>query len=306
MKIPGYLSACALLVLACGSSKPEGTAGGAGPIGAGGGPGSSQDSGAPGAGGAGGATGGCTGQALPSLDDYGAPGPFATTVVNNTGPDGNYTMYRPTTLGENGFKHPPATWGNGIGTTPVNYIGLLSTVASNGVVVIASNSTGVNAQLMTAGLDWLLAQNDAPGDFKGQLATSCAVSIGYSLGGKGAVDTGKHPKVVTTVSFHGLTGDSASLHGPLLLYTGTEDTFVSAAQFVDPTFKASTVQTFYATLTAATHLRPLNDAGEERGPTMAWLRLWLYGDQAARPYFDGADCTLCKDPWTNPQRKRWP
>ncbi len=250
---------------------------------------------------------GCEGQSLPPTTDYGAMGPYATIRVDNTGPDGNYTIYRPETLGENGVKHPPATWGNGITTTPVNYIGLLGTIASHGFVIVASNSTTVSAPLMTAGLDWLLQQNDTAGDYEGKLATSCAVSIGYSLGGGAAVNAGKHPNVITTVAFHGLTGDSATLHGPLLLYTGTGDTFVSAAQFVDPTFNASTVQTFYATLTGPNsgHLRPLNDAGEERAPTVAWLRLWVYDDQDARSYFYGDDCILCQDPWTNPQRKNW-
>jgi len=40
---------------------------------------------------------------LPAITDYGARGPFETTTVNDTGPDGAYTIFRPTTLGENGF-----------------------------------------------------------------------------------------------------------------------------------------------------------------------------------------------------------
>jgi hypothetical protein len=265
------------------------------------------DSGAAGAAGGSSAGTGCSGLSLPPTSDYGGMGPYTTTMVTGTGPDGQYTMFRPDPSGDGSVKYAPATWGNGIGTAPKNYIPLLSTIASHGFVVIASNSSNVTAPLMTAGLDWLLGQNDAAGELQGKLATSCAVSIGYSLGGGAAVNTGKHPNVITTVSFHGLTGDSASLHGPLLLYTGVADTFVSAAQFVDPTYRASTVQTFYGTLTGtdSNHLRPLNDAGDERAPTVAWLRLWVYGDQAARPYFYGNDCTLCADPWTNPQRKNW-
>ena len=76
--------------------------------------------------------------------------------------------------------------------------------------------------------------------------------------------------------------------------------------FVTPTFDRSTVQTFYATLTGGSHLTPIGDAGDERAPAVAWLRLWVYGDQGARKYFDGADCILCVAPWTSPQRKNWP
>jgi hypothetical protein len=253
-------------------------------------------------------TQGC-GQTLPPITDYGANGPFATTTTTGTGPDGMYTMVRPTTLGDNGFKHPPATWGNGITTTPSLYPGLLGAIASHGIVVIASDSSNVTAKLMTDGLDWLIAQNTTPGLFQGKLDTECAISIGYSLGGGAATNTGSHPKVVTTVSFHGLPGNSAALHGPLLLFTSKMDTFVTADGFVTPNYNASSVQTFYATLVGAGdngHLTPIFDAGPERAPAIAWLRLWVYGDQAARQYFYGDDCILCKDPWAMPQRKNWP
>ena len=245
-------------------------------------------------------------QSLPPIDDYGAKGPFATMSVTGTGPDGMYTMFRPTELGKDGFLHPPTTWGNGITTTPQLYDALLSTIASHGFVIIASDSTSVTAEMMTAGLDWLIAQNDKPGDFQGKLDVERAVSIGYSLGGGAAVTTGGHEKVVVTASMHGLTGASNKLHGPLLLFTSTGDTFVSAAQFVDPTFNMSTVQTFYGTLTGGSHLNPIGDAGDERAPLVAWLRLWVYGDEGAKKYFYGDDCVLCKAPWVMPQRKNWP
>lgn len=257
-----------------------------------------------GTGGTGGSSG--TGQTLPPVDDYSKPGPFTTLTIENTGPDGNYTLVRPAALGQNGFIHPLATWGNGIYTNPSLYSTLLNAIASHGFVVIASNSQTVNAALLTSGLDWLIQQNSAAGDLQGKLDVAHAVSIGYSLGGAAAVNAGKHPSVVATISFHGLTGDSASLHGPLLLFTGTADDFVSAAQFVDPTFNASSVQTFYGTLKDANHLYILQTGGEENWPAVAWMRLWIYGDQGAKKYFYGDDCILCKDPWVNPQRKNWP
>jgi hypothetical protein len=260
-----------------------------------------------GAGGSVSTSGGC-GQTLPPIDDYGANGPYPTTIVNNTGPDGTYTVIRPTTLGANGFLHPPATWGNGITTNPTYYPGLLNAIASHGFVIVASNSTSVTAQLMTAGLDWLVAQNGTAGDYQAKLDTKCLITIGYSLGGGAAVGAGAHTDVVATVSMHGVTGNAAALHAPLLLFTSTMDTFVTASGFVTPTYNASTVQTFYATLTGAGdagHLTPIGNAGPERAPMVAWLRLWAYGDQAARKYFDGANCILSVDPWGNPQKKNW-
>src|SRR5262249_47242383 len=104
---------------------------------------SATSGGAAGAGGGAGA-GGSAGKAaacpgLPAVTDYSAPGPFADAkMFTSVGPSNKYTLYRPdASLGKNGFKHPVATWGNGILTTPDQYQKLLGLVASHGFVIIA-------------------------------------------------------------------------------------------------------------------------------------------------------------------------
>ena len=289
-----------------GSGAETGSVGGTG---AGSGGAGAVGGGSGGAGGVGGvAAHACTGPALPQVNDYGARGPFAVTVENNTGPSGQYTLFRPTTLGENGFKHPPTSWGNGITTTPSAYTELLSTVASHGFVVIASNSTNVTAAMVTQGLDWLIQQNSS--QFQNQLAVNCGVTIGYSLGGGAAVTAGSHPNVVTTISMHGLQAASENLSGPLMLLTSTDDGFVTKSGYVQPTYNRSTqVPTLMATLDTGRapdnigHLQPLGDAGQDRAPAIAWLRYWVYGDESAKPWFFGSDCTLCRTPWVDIQRK---
>ncbi len=305
-----------------GSSGNGSGASGSGGSGSGGSQGGSSSSGSSGSG-DGGNTGsegtggngtmGC-GETLPAITDYSMGGPYATTTVESTGPDGGYTVIQPMTLGQNGFKHPVATWGNGITTTPSYYgagtptTGLMNLIASNGFVVVASNSSSVTTDDMTGGLDWMIQQNGASGPYQGKLDTNCLVAIGYSLGGGAAVGAGAHPDIVTTVSFHGVTGNSAALKTPLLLFTSTTDTFVTPSGFVAPTYNASVVQTFYATLTDAGdpsdlgHLLPvsiLDPTDPEYAPAMAWLRLWVYGDQGGRDYFWGSGALLCQSPdWT--------
>ena len=253
----------------------------------------------------------CTPAPMGAVMDYGAKGPFDTMQVSNTGPSSQYTMFRPRTLGMGGFMHPPVTWGNGVTTTPDLYTALLNTVASHGFVVIASNSTGVTAQDVRSGLEWLIMQNDSGADLKGKLAVNCAGAIGYSMGGGAAVGAAAHPKVIATVSMHGLQGDANALHGPLLLMTSTNDGFVTKEGFVAPTYNASTkVPTIMATENVpgaspdfTGHLLPIGDSGNERAPLIAWLRLFIYGDTGAKPWFYGMDCGLCKAPWTDIQRK---
>jgi hypothetical protein len=247
--------------------------------------------------GSGGAT--TPGQTLPPVTDYAAAGPFAAQVINNTGHDGQYTMFRPTALGENGFLHPPLTWGNGITTTPAIYTDFLTTIATHGFVIIASNSTSVSSAMMTAGLDWLLQLNDDPSsEFYQKLDPNRAVSMGYSLGGGGALSVSSHPAVATTIAMHPAPGMGARPHGPVLLFTGSADTVCVPSMVESAYASISGVPAFLTNLAGAAHTEPVLTGGRERGPSIAWLRMWIYGDDGARDFFYGASCTLCVTPWT--------
>jgi hypothetical protein len=163
---------------------------------------------------------------------------------------------------------------------------------------------------MTTGLDWLIQQNEPGGLFEGKLNTSCLATVGYSLGGGGAVQAGSHADVLATVAFHSLRADAAAVNGPLLLITSTADGFVTKAGNAQPTYDSSTkVATVMATWdpgeppSTTGHLTPLGDAGVERAPAIAWLRHWIYGDTGAKKYFYGAECILCVTPWVDIQRR---
>jgi len=266
---------------------------------------------------------------LPPVTDYAAKGPFTDAkMFSNTGPNGNYTVFRAdASLGKEGFRHPIAAWGNGISTTPDQYAQTLTLIATHGFVIVACNDTQVERPCMSAGLDWLIGQ-DASGPMKGKLDITREATIGYSWGGGGAIDTADRANVKATVSLHGMpprvTDAFAKMHAPLLLFTSTGDTFVTADEYVTPNYQASLVQTFYATFadTSAGHLYVADQgaavclgavlglgscqsAAVERAPTIAWLRLWTCGDKNAKTFFYGDDCTLCQSPWTTPQRKGW-
>jgi hypothetical protein len=270
-----------------------------------GGGGSGTSGGSSGMGGGGNGIKGC-GETLPPISDYTQSGPYTAMTIDNTGPDGGYTVVQPATLGANGFKHPIASWGNGITTTPSYYPTLLNLIASNGVVVVASNSSSVTEADMAGGLQWMIQQNTGSGQYQGKLDTSCLVSIGYSLGGGGAVDQGSDPSVnaniVTTIAFHPAGGNAAGLKAPLLLMTSVDDTVCVPATFVTPVFEASPVQTFYQTLqdagdpSNAGHIIVVSPTDPEYGPALAWLRLWVYGDTGGMNYFWGSSAKSCQLP----------
>lgn len=301
---------------ATGGSEPtgggglSGGSGGEGGAAPGGQPGigGSEPGGQPGTGGDG--TSGAGGTSpLPATTDYSAPGPFETTTDSNVGPDGECTIFRPVTLGEDGFLHAPIVFGPGIGMQATQLRDLLLSFASHGFVVIG---TGVleggpndpnNRSAMENALDWILDQNDQPGIYQGKLYVTHAVSMGYSVGGTAAVEIGGHPAVATTVSIHGHIA-SAALHGPMLQTSGTEDNVGLPMQ--QQTYDASQVQTFLGTVQGAGH-GYIQEAtgGVQRPAIIAWMRYWIYNDTGARDYFWGDDCVLCTAPWTNPQRKNW-
>ena len=215
--------------------------------------------GSAGAGGRGGATGGASGAGgspLPPITDYAAPGPFPTTMQQNTGPGGKYTIVRPQTLGQNGFLHAPITFGPGIGMEVTGLSGLLARFASHGFVIIGTRLDGApnaaaNRTAMLDGLNWIIQQNTTAGSvFEGKLDVTHAISMGYSVGGTAAVEIGNHAAVVTVVSIHGHKATSA-LHGPMLQTSGTNDTVGLPMQ--QYTFDNSQVQTFLGTVSGADH-----------------------------------------------------
>jgi dienelactone hydrolase len=293
-----------------GGSLAGSTAGGSPASGASGGGtgGSSGSGGAGGSGGGGSGSGG--GPALPPITDYKAKGPFTTTVDEDVGPGEGYTVFRPSTLGENGFMHAPIIFGPGIGQEVTVHTTMLTNFASHGFVVVGTPKLNqgpggaANLKSMQDGLDWIVQQNTMPGVYQGKLAVNRVVSMGFSVGGTSAVQLGGNAAIATVVSIHGHTA-TAELHGPMLQTTGTQDTVGMPLQ--QATYDSSKVQTFLATLTGAPHGYIEQDGGgNERPAILAWLRYFIYADNGAKSFFYGADCTLCKAPWEKPQRKNWP
>ena len=227
---------------------------------------------------------------LPAITDYTAlAGPFATTTESKTGPDGQCVIYRPKTLGENGFMHAPIVFGPGIGMQASQLSGLLLSFASHGFVVIGTGvlnggpNDPANKAAMQNALDWMIKQNSQAGTYQGKLAVKCAISMGYSVGGTAAVELGGHEAVATTVSIHGHVATSA-MHGPMLQTSGDKDTVGRPMQ--QQTFDKSQVQTAFGTVTGADHgYIQSNNGGVERPAIIAWMRYWINGDTGAKSYF---------------------
>lgn len=221
-------------------------------------------------------------------------GSSPVTKESNTGPNNQFTLYRPTTLVAN---HPIVTWGNGTYATPVAYDGLLRHFASHGFVVIASNSTQTGSgREMLEGAKWLANQNSVSGSrFFARLDSSAICATGHSQGGGGTLNAGADPVITCTAPIQPSYSAAASRQrGPMFLLAGSNDTIITPAN-VTRTFNASNVETVYGTLTGASHFEPVGSGGRMKGYLTAWFALQLQNSALARDVFTSSNCGIKAD-----------
>lgn len=226
--------------------------------------------------------------------NFAAPGPYQVTVQN----DAAHTYYSPSTLGANGVDHPIILWGNGTGTTPPTYDGLLRHLASHGFVVAAANTTNAGSgNEMLAGLDNLTAFNGQSGNrFAGHLDLGHVGATGHSQGAGGAVATARDPRVDTIFPLQGYGAPTARAGLTAIYFAGQNDTILTPAIVRSSFTGSSGIPAAYAELAGATHFVPIGNAGGFRGPATAWARWQLAGDANGRGLFVGAGCGLCSSP----------
>lgn len=258
--------------------------------------------GAPGAGGTGSGTPGtCPAGTFPTADPAKA-GPFAVTTEMNVGPDGAFTLVRPTNLTQSGLCHPLVTWGNGHGATPSAYSRVLNQLASHGIVVIASNSSMVSMgdpPPMLAGVTWVIEQNSNPSSVLfGRIDTAHIGATGHSEGAFATMRAGADARIITIAPIEG-SMSSRNLHGPVLLMCGGMDATLSCEGHVTSFNGITNQPIMLANQLAATHGNWLGFGSSTLNPFIvaltAWMRVHLMGDVALRPMFYGATCTLCQD-----------
>jgi hypothetical protein len=225
-----------------------------------------------------------------------------TVTENNVGPMMAFTMFRPKDLTQ---KHPVITWGNGTGTTPPTYRGLLTLYASHGFIVIASNSMNVGQGTpppMLDGVTWVLEQDTTMGSaLFGHVDRDRIGATGHSQGAFAASSAGSDARIKTIAPIETL-GARGTLHGPALGLCGEMDTTVPCSGNLSSFMRISNQPVMYAELKGADHTNWIFSANGTNPfwvITNAWFRVHLMNDTALRPMFYG-ECTLCKDTatWT--------
>jgi hypothetical protein len=260
---------------------------------------------------------------FPAVTDFAGPGPYKSVTMQNTGPKGGYSVYRPDMLAPGGAKHPIVGWMSGGSTNPSAYP-LLPQLATHGFVVVASNTTpGLGEEVdlgkeIIAGIDWAIAENarqDSP--FFEKLDTSKLASMGYSMGSLATFTVANDPRLTTTIHISGGNMETErvkNLHAPAAFFCGIpgdsscnilSDTCDIAAANCDTDFAAATTPVFYGNFPGG-HLGILSAPNQTTIQTevIAWLHWQLMQDDAIATRFVGDQCTLCKDShWKKIQQK---
>lgn len=242
-------------------------------------------------------------------DEFASRGSFPTQEEQE-GP--SCTVHRPSELSSD-EPHPVILWGNGTATTPSTYAEVLEHWASHGFIVAAADTSNAGSgEEMVACLDYLITESETEGSvYEGAVDTSRVGASGHSQGGGGSIMAGADPRVGATAPLQpytvGLGHDVSSQSqqsGPMLLLSGSLDTWAPPGGNQQPVFDNTNVPVFWATATGADHIESATgDISVYRGPSTAWFRLHLMDDESARSRFYGPDCGLCTDLGWEIQRK---
>jgi hypothetical protein len=253
-------------------------------------------------------------------------GPYKVTSEAAFGVVGLQT-YRPTELTAFPKKDtlPVMVWGNGgCAIDSTRYGGFLSTIASQGVLVMSTIPVAAppgekgaekgarrqeTADDMRAALDWAAKENTrAESPLKGKIALDKVAVMGQSCGGFLSITMGADPRVKTIGVFNSGVQEAAGavngtqpgpdalakLHGPVLLINGHELDFLMGASLA--TFeKISKLPAFYGARHNAGHTATVfhPGGGEFANVASNWLRWTFKGDKKAGKMFVGKNCELC-------------
>jgi hypothetical protein len=252
----------------------------------------------------------------PTVADYGARGPYAVTQDKNTGPGGAYDVFRPAAF-DLQRKHPIISWANGTLFGLADYQKLLEHWASHGFVVIAGQTnTTAGGGTHKAGIDWLVAENGRSGGaYFGVLDGKKIGAAGHSQGGGATIAAGSDKPgptgLVTTLPLMPLLSfeQDKTIVGkqlcPMFNINASMDNRDPSGAVANQIFDGAKMALVQASFIGI-HEDAMSAAMHR--PTLAWFRLHLMGDEAARPlFFPAATCGLCKDPaWKQVRHKNVP
>jgi hypothetical protein len=172
----------------------------------------------------------------------------------------------------------------------------------------------MSSQLIDA-INWAIAENSRKDSrYYGRLDTSKIAVMGQSCGGLQAIAVSADPRVKLTGIWNSdlfatlppnapamenvPKGALKKLHAPIFYFTGDQANDVAYPNGMDDFNRIDQVPAFHAYKDGLPHIATYFEPnGGEMGKIAVALLMWQFkGDGQAAKMFEGADCTLCRDP----------
>jgi hypothetical protein len=236
------------------------------------------------------------------VDTFNEPASVNAQVLDLRGLDHSlYTIFRPACM-KDGETYPVITWANGTCGETQGYAPLLTTVASYGFVIFASNSTWTDTAptngVQLRALDYAKYVNeDATNILYQRLNLNEIGAMGHSQGAEATANAASDPRIKALLFFSGGTSN----YEPFVYVSADRDiTATSPTSLAEATDDAGQpgAWVFYHQVletggTSTGHLVLMEQPDRVVGMTTAWWQYRLNDDPTAKTMFVGADCGLC-------------
>jgi hypothetical protein len=213
-----------------------------------------------------------------------------------------YTIFRPACM-KDGETYPVITWANGTCGLTHGYAPLLTTLASHGFVIIASNSTWTATpptnMVQLRALDYAAALNDDPESvLYHRLDMDKIGAMGHSQGAAATAQASGDPRIKSLIFWNG----AASNNKPFVYVSGDRDVggMATATSLATATNNATMpgAWIFYHQVLqtgggSTGHLVLMEQPDRVIDLAIAWWQYQLNDDEEAKKMFVGDDCTLC-------------
>jgi len=212
-----------------------------------------------------------------------------------------YTIFRPACF-RPGETYPVITWANGTCGEIAGYAPLLSTIASYGFVIVASNSTWTATaptnMVQLRALDYAKSLNeDSESIFYQKLDLENVGAMGHSQGAMATANADGDPRVKSVIFWN--TGSSNEK--PFLNVSGERDVSTTTPASMATGANAATqpgAWVYYHKVLqtgggSTGHLVLMEQPDRVIDMAVAWWQWQLKNDAAAKKMFVGDDCGLC-------------
>lgn len=236
------------------------------------------------------------------IETFAEPPSVNAEIENLRGVDYSlYTIFRPACF-KDGETYPVITWANGTCGEIAGYSPLLSTIASHGFVIIASNSTWTATEptdsVQLRALDYAEALNNDPQSVLYQrLDMERVGAMGHSQGALATANADGDPRVKAVIFWN--TGTSNEK--PFLDISGERDVLAATPATMASDVNQATqpgAWVYYNKVletggTFTGHLVLMEQPDRVVDLAVAWWKWQLNGDEEAKSMFVGEDCGLC-------------